>query len=582
MRVATKQQRVLVLITACLAAGGLMMVAFGSPSPPIVLVNAACVATAFAAVTTRIREPDHAAAIAEVSHELRTPLTGILGTLELLTDSTIPLEPSEVDELLIAAHGDANHLLNIVGNLHARSRLDRAILTPEVVPTDIRALISKAVARSPQVARRCYIAGGAPAVASGDPQLIMQIATNLVQNIERYAPVGDVRIDFDCIGDQLTAFFRDSGPGVPAHRSDQIFDVSASSEGLGLGLSLSRQLARAMGGDLACDNPGVAGAVFALRIPASNTDIAPDEVVSVLPEERYQAHAPRARLLIDLAEALNGQSLGRVVGGIAKIYQELLGATGAMLFVPRRDGSFHSACCHRERVEIAATQARDLEEVLISGQTKEVHDVSNTAIGSHTEIGGTAALLLPVHDGTRVVAVLAVAWKSPDQIPSGAPVQVAEALAELTASAIARTALTRDIVFERRLRASVMNELPIAVSIFAGDPPQVVDWNSKERELLGLADDGGRPSDLVSSQDQFDVQFIDGTKLTLDNAPVTIAIRTGEATGPFLLRIKRVDGSWIHTRTYCAPFFDTEGKVAGAVVTSEPLDLSLETGVSTT
>jgi hypothetical protein len=336
-----------------------------------------------------------------------------------------------------------------------------------------------------------------------------------------------------------------------------------------------------MGGDLTCDNPGTAGAVFALRIPASDTDVAADEIVSILPEDRYQAHAPRARLLINLAEALNGQSLGRVVGGIGKIYQELLGATGAILFVPRRDGSFHSACCHRERVEIPATESRDLEEVLLGGMTKQVDDISTAPFGSHIEIGDTAALLLPVHDGTRVVAVLAVTWKSPELIPTGAPVRVAEALAELTASAIARTALTRDIVFERRLRASVMNELPIAVSIFAGDPPQVIDWNSKERELLGLADDASRPNDLVDSQNLFEVQFIDGTKLTLDNAPVTVAIRTGMATGPFLLRIKRVDGSCIHTRTYCAPFFDGDGKVAGAVVTSEALDLDLKAGVTT-
>lgn len=573
MRTVKDQQRVLVMITAGFAVLGLTTAVFGAPAGVIIVFNAATLVAAIAAIMIHTARPDHAAIIAEVSHELRTPLTGILGTLELLTDSTIPLEPSEVDELLLAAHSEANHLLHIVGNLHARSRLDRSILTPDAVPANVRTLIGKAVARSPKVAKRCYVGGGEQAIAVGDPQLIMQIATNLIQNIERYAPDGDVRIDFTRDRGVLISSFRDSGPGVPADRKDHIFDISASHEGLGLGLSLSKQLARAMGGDLTCDDAGPQGAVFTLRLPASDDLMPGDELVDILPEDRYQAHSPRARLMVDLATALNSHALGSVVCGIAKIYQELLGATGAILLVPRRDGSFHAACCHLKRVEVPAVEAGHFEAVMVSGETMRIDDITETAIGFHTEIGGKAALLLPVHDGARVVAVLAVAWKSADLIPTGAPVKVAEALAELTASAIARTGLTQDIVFERRLRASVMDELPIAVSIFAGDPPQVIDWNSKERELLGITDDTIRPGDLGASQHLFDVRFADGTALTEDTAPVTIAIRTGKATGPFILRVRRFDGSVVHTRTYCAPFVDGDGRVAGAVVTSEALDL---------
>jgi hypothetical protein len=184
-------------------------------------------------------------------------------------------------------------------------------------------------------------------------------------------------------------------------------------------------------------------------------------------------------------------------------------------------------------------------------------------------------MLLPVHDGDRTVAVLAVGWKSADLLPRGSAVDVAQALAELTASAIARTALSQDIVYERRLRASVLDELPIAVSVFAGDPPEVVDWNRKERLLLGFEDDSMRPTDLAASQHLFNVRFADGTPLTVDNAPVTNAIRTGKVTGPFILVMTRVDGIQVHTRTYCAPFFDGDGTVAGAVVTSEPMDLAV-------
>ncbi len=125
------------------------------------------------------------------------------------------------------------------------------------------------------------------------------------------------------------------------------------------------------------------------------------------------------------------------------------------------------------------------------------------------------------------------------------------------------------MAFERRLRVSVMEALPIAISVFAGDPPQVIDWNEQERRLLGLEDDSLRPVDLVESQKRFNVRFADGTPLDLDNAPATQAIRSGRSAGPFLLRVRRLDGTEVYTRTYCAPFFDEQGRVAGAVVTSE-------------
>ncbi len=575
VRAKTQLHSGLIAATAALATVGLVGVIFNAPVALIAGANAAAATTAIAAWLANGRHNGQPDLIAEVSHELRTPLTGILGTLELLTDSTIPLEPSEVDELLIAAHSDANHLLHIVGNLHARSRLDRAVLAPDAVATNLRSIIGKAVARSPQVAKRCYLSPGDQAVAVGDPQLIMQIVTNLVQNVGRYSPEGEVKISFARVDGFMTASFRDSGPGVPAHRAERIFDMTASMEGLGLGLSLSRQLARAMGGDLVLDNPGKPGASFTLRLPASEEIVPADDSDDILPGDRSQAHSPRARLLVNLADALEGDSLDQVVGGINKIYRELLGSTGAILLVPRQDGTFYSAGPYSDEGDISIDGSRPLEEVMTTGSTVRVDNVDDADWATAEALGGNAAMLLPVHDAGRTVAILAVGWKSADLMPSGSAVSVAEALADMTASAIARTALTRDIVFERRLRSSVMDELPIAVSVFAGDPPEVIDWNRKERQLLGFDDDTMRPSDLAASQHLFNVRFADGTPLTVDNAPVTRAIRTGKATGPFILAVRRIDGTQVHTRTYCAPFFDGEGNVAGAVVTSEPMDLAL-------
>lgn len=565
--------RGLIIATVVAVAAGLISALVGAASWVTVLLNALAVCSGLGALLAKPRPTDDPPdMIAEVSHELRTPLTGILGTLELLTEPTIPLEPSEIDELLIAAHGDANHLLHIVSNLHARSRLDRSVLTPAAVPIDVRNIVEKAVGRSPQVARRCLFAPGGPAAVAADPQLVMQIVTNLVQNIERYAPDGSVRIKFSDNDGTTTAWFADSGPGIPTYRAEKVFTDAASTEGLGLGLSLSRQLARAMGGELSIDEPGEPGAVFKLELPSSAEPLPALASVRTIPGERALAHSPRARLLVDLADAFSGRTLDHVVGGIQSLYSDLLGATGSMLFLPHNDGSFRTAGIHEDTQSVRAQLARDIERVFSTGEVGAVDDISDAPWASEAALGGESAMLLPVHDGGEPAAVLVVGWKSSTSLPQGSAAAVAKSLAELIAPAIARTALSRDIAFERRLRASVMDELPIAVSVFAGDPPEVVDWNRKERQLLGLNDDSLRPSNLAASQHEYDVRFADGTALTVDNAPVTTAIRTGQAAGPFILRIRRTDGSYVHTRTYCAPFFDNDGAVAGAVVTSEALD----------
>jgi K+-sensing histidine kinase KdpD len=574
-----RRNRRRVLIAGAAAAAGAGMVAALLQSAVVIILgcNAAAIAAAVGAWLSEDRGDDSAELIAAVSHELRTPLTGILGTFELLTEAGIPLEPSEVDELLLAAHGEANHMLHIIGNLHARSRLQRSTLEPARVPVDVRAIVTRAVSRSPRIAGRTQLSPGDSAAVVGDAQLIMQIVTNLIQNVARYAPDGELHIRFERRDGWMLTSFSDDGPGVAPEDAERIFRGNASTRGLGIGLGLSRALAAAMGGGLTLEPSQRRGATFVLRLPASDQPAPPQKVHTVLGAGKTPAHSPRARLLIDLAEALSEPSLDRVIAGIRKLYVELLGATGGVLLIPGGDGSY--SCVGAMDPAAPRLRAAALNTAMTGSGSLRVDALGPAGMQAlESIVGGRAALLLPVRDAERTVAVLAIGWKAAEAIPEAAARNVAEALANVAASAIDRTELARDVVFERALRSSVLDELPLAVSIFVGDPPRVIDWNRKEREMLGLADDSRRPEDLDQSQTLFDVRFADGTPLTVENAPVSTAIRTGKAAGPFILVVRRLDGTQVHTRTYCAPFFGHDGRPAGAVVTSEPLDLAAATG----
>ncbi len=560
---------------AVLAAVALASIPAGLPLPVAVLVAAAGAGAVLALLRRGSSDragADRDALVSRLSHELRTPLTAVIGVLEVLDEGGVTLDAAEITELLGLARRDAQQMRRLVDNLLIASRLARGTLSPgrEVVP--LPTAVNHVLAQTPGVARRTFVHADPDPVALADPVLLQQILTNLVQNAQRYAPEGQVEVAVSRHRGEVMVRISDDGPGIPAGERETVFAPPAGevvgSKGLGLGLPLSRDLARAMGGELTCDPPVRAGSTFTLRLPAAEEGHTAAQADLPLVEP-FPAMSPRARLLVDMTEALAERSVDRMLAGLQKLYSGLLGARAGVLAVREPSGRFMRAGSFGAGSG-AVVPAEDqwLQEAVTAQAPVVVQDLSAAGIWPDL-LGGNAALFLPVLDRTDALGVLAIGWRDASELPGEQGVAVASALATLAAFSLQRSSLAADVAFERRLRVSVMEALPIAISVFAGDPPQVIDWNEQERRLLGLEDDSLRPVDLVESQKRFNVRFADGTPLDLDNAPATQAIRSGRSAGPFLLRVRRLDGTEVYTRTYCAPFFDEQGRVAGAVVTSE-------------
>ncbi len=193
--------------------------------------------------------------LATVSHELRTPLTSVLGFIEILADDGEPHSREARQEMLDLASREAWELRNLVEDLLVMARSDSGGL----LTTDVRINLNAQAAQvlegmdsQPQVS----IESERPIAARGDPARTRQIIRNLLTNAFHYG--GDrvqIRIDGDDHEARLQVI--DNGPGVPESQRLEIFeayhraDPSASPVGsVGLGLAVSRQLARAMNGDL--------------------------------------------------------------------------------------------------------------------------------------------------------------------------------------------------------------------------------------------------------------------------------------------------------------------------------------------
>lgn len=215
--------------------------------------------------------------VATVSHELRTPLAAVVGFSELLKGGSLgDLEANERNEIISTIADQAGDLANIVEDLLVMARADHGTLATVAVPVDVAANCRQVIERigSPTEIPIAIAPEALTVRALGDPGRVRQIIRNLLGNAASYGGT-DVRISIQVKGATVSVAVEDNGDGVPAGQADQIFEpyqrahaASPTNGSLGLGLSVSRTLARHMAGDLMYHRvDGVT--IFELQLPAA-------------------------------------------------------------------------------------------------------------------------------------------------------------------------------------------------------------------------------------------------------------------------------------------------------------------------
>ena len=227
--------------------------------------------------------------VSAVTHELRTPLT----TFRLYSDM---LESGAVKEekrgsYLRVLSREADRLSHLVENVLAFSRIERGNARSNVRESDVGDLLEPLRERFEArlaTAGMKLVLPAAPALrVRADLPAVEHILFNLIDNAAKYAARStppEVEIRASEAGRWVAIHVLDHGPGIPAaerHRVFQAFHKSAreaaeSQPGVGLGLALSRRLARAQGGELViADSDSGSGACFILRLPAATIHATP-------------------------------------------------------------------------------------------------------------------------------------------------------------------------------------------------------------------------------------------------------------------------------------------------------------------
>lgn len=250
----------------------------------------------------------NSAFLATMSHEIRTPVHGVLGLTEQLSMTRLDVEQRK---LLSELQASGSALLTVINDVLDYSKIEAGKISVEKRPSDLRATVEAIAqifrlrAEARQVRLSIVIDDDLSAGHRTDGGRVRQVLTNLVGNALKFTERGAVSVDVTCgpvaDGHQTVTFaVSDTGIGIAPEELTRIFEPFEQADasttrrfgGTGLGLTISKQLAQALGGELSAESVVGHGSTFTLSLD-----------LEVVPEDEA---APRANAAEEVAPDIAG------------------------------------------------------------------------------------------------------------------------------------------------------------------------------------------------------------------------------------------------------------------------------------
>jgi signal transduction histidine kinase/DNA-binding response OmpR family regulator len=218
--------------------------------------------------------------LANMSHEIRTPVNGVLGFLNLALEGQVS---ADVREMVETAKGSAQHLLAIINDILDLSKIESGKLTLEDAEFSLGDALRRSLgvpatdAAAKRVEFVLEVAPDMPDLLRGDIVRFCQMVSNLATNAVKFTKKGEIHVSVDLERDvgpdhkpRIVIAVTDSGIGIPKEKLDVIFLPFSQAEasttrrfgGTGLGLTICREIARRMGGDISVSSEVGRGSRF--------------------------------------------------------------------------------------------------------------------------------------------------------------------------------------------------------------------------------------------------------------------------------------------------------------------------------
>jgi signal transduction histidine kinase len=222
--------------------------------------------------------------LASMSHELRTPLNAIIGLTEMMVSNAARLGTEKALEPLRRVNAAGTHLLSLINEVLDLSKIEAGKLELNPEPVNLARLIDEVIGTAGQLAeknqnRLIVEAQENVGPLTTDSMRLKQILLNLLSNACKFTKEGEVALRVRKVADGrdwVELAVADTGIGLTAEQQAKLFQEFTQADsltarrygGTGLGLALSRKLARMMGGDVTVASEPGKGSVFTVRLPA--------------------------------------------------------------------------------------------------------------------------------------------------------------------------------------------------------------------------------------------------------------------------------------------------------------------------
>jgi signal transduction histidine kinase len=273
---------------------GIRSISREGPSEPIQIVSQdefGELAAAFNDMTARLREEERIRSdfISMLSHEIRTPLTSIRESVNLIAEEVMGAINDRQRRFLEIASLELERISNLLTHLMQVSRIEVGALKIQLRPLDPVALVQGSVhrvlpaAEAKNIKLEAQVAADLPQ-GMGDQEHLQQVLLNLVGNAIKFSPSGSgVSVRVETITAEREALLRfsvtDSGPGIPQEEQPLIFDkyyrapgVRDQVDGVGLGLSISKHIIEAHGGNIWVESQVGQGSTFGFTLPLATKE----------------------------------------------------------------------------------------------------------------------------------------------------------------------------------------------------------------------------------------------------------------------------------------------------------------------